>query len=93
MTGNLTDPLKSFCPHDPPGGWAAAQREAVTLSGHLGLVSGGATLSSFFFFFLSFCLFRATPEACGGSQARGLIGGVATSLHHSHSNSGSEPRL
>ena len=53
MTGNLTDPLKSFCPHDPPGGWAAAQREAVTLSGHLGLVSGGATLSSFFFF----CLF------------------------------------
>ena len=52
MTGNLTDPLKSFCPHDPPGGWAAAQREAVTLSGHLGLVSGGATLSSFFFFFV-----------------------------------------
>jgi len=43
---------------------------------------------SFFFFF---CLFsRATPTAYGGSQARGLIGAVATSLHHSHSNAGSE---
>ena len=33
-----------------------------------------------------FCLFRATP------QARGQIGVVATSLHHSH-NTGSKPRL
>ena len=47
-------------------------------------------------FFLSFCLFafsRATPVAYGGSQARGLIGAVATGLYHSHSNVGSEPRL
>ena len=36
--------------------------------------------------FFSFCLFRATPEAYGGSQARGLIRAVAASLHHSHSN-------
>ena len=35
--------------------------------------------SSFFYFF---CLFRATPAAYGGSQARGWIGAVATGLHH-----------
>ena len=40
-----------------------------------------------------FCLFRATLAAYGGSQARGLIGAVATGPHHSHSNVGSEPRL
>ena len=36
------------------------------------------------------CLFRTTPASHGGSQARGLIGAVATGLHHSHSNAGSE---
>ena len=35
----------------------------------------------------------AAPAAYGGSQARGLIGAVATGLHQSHSNAGSEPRL
>ena len=40
---------------------------------------------SFFFFFV-FCLLRATPTAYGGSQARGPVGALATSLHHSHSN-------
>ena len=29
----------------------------------------------------------------GGSQARGLIGAVATGLCHSHSNAGSKPSL
>ena len=50
--------------------------------------SNDATWKPFFFFFWSFvfCLFRATPAAYGGSQARGLIGAVATGLHHSHSN-------
>ena len=43
--------------------------------------------------FLSFCLFRATPTAWGGSQARGLIRGTAASLHQSHSSVGSELRL
>ena len=38
-----------------------------------------------------FCLLRATPEASGGSQARGQIRAVG--LHHSHSNAGSEPLL
>ena len=36
-------------------------------------------------FFFCFCLFRAEPTACGGSQARGLIGATAAGLHHSHS--------
>ena len=36
------------------------------------------------FFFL-----KAAPVAYGGSQARGWIGAVAASLHHSHSNAGS----
>ena len=49
-----------------------------------------------FFFFLSFCLFDiswATPEAYGGSQARGQIGAAAAGLRHSHSNAGSELHL
>ena len=43
------------------------------------------------FFFLVFRSFRAAPEACGGSQARGLIRVVATSLHYSYRNMGAEP--
>ena len=43
------------------------------------------------FFFL--LLFRAAPAAYGDSQARGRIRATAASLHHSHSNSGSELRL
>ena len=35
----------------------------------------------------------AAPMAYGDSQARGRIGAVATGLHQSHSNAGSEPRL
>ena len=49
-----------------------------------------------FYLFIYFCLFafsRATPAAYGGSQARDLIGDVATSLCHSHSNTGSKPNL
>ena len=45
------------------------------------------------FFFLSFSFSRAAPVAYGGSQGRGLIRAVATGLHQSHSNAGSEPRL
>ena len=36
--------------------------------------------------FSLFCLFRAVLAAYGGSQARGLIGAVAASLHQSYSN-------
>ena len=44
-----------------------------------------------YFAFLPFSW--AAPTACGGSQARGLIGAVATGLRQSHSNVGSKPRL
>ena len=37
--------------------------------------------------FFFFGLFRAAPEAHGGSQARGLIRATAASLHQSHINS------
>ena len=43
--------------------------------------------------FWSFCLFRATPTAYAGSQARGGIRAGATHLHQSHNNVGSELRL
>ena len=47
-----------------------------------------------FFFPITFFFFsRAAPTASGGSQARGLIGVVATGLCQSHSNTGSEPSL
>ena len=47
----------------------------------------------FFLFFFSLPFSRAAPTAYGGSQARGLIGAVATGLRHSHSNTGSELHL
>ena len=47
----------------------------------------------YFLFFFLFAISWAAPSAYGGSLARGLIGAVATGLRHSHSNSGSEPRL
>ena len=43
----------------------------------------------FFFFAISW----AAPAEYGGSQARGQIRAVASGLHQSHSNAGSEPRL
>ena len=58
-----------------------------------------SSLCSFFIFyfifylFFFFCPFRATPMAYGSSQARGLIGAVASSLCQSHSNTGSKLRL
>ena len=45
------------------------------------------------YLFIHFYPFRATPSAYGGSQARGHIGATAASLHHSHSNTRSEPHL
>ena len=55
------------------------------------------SLNTFTYFdvslFLPFVFFRATPTAYGGYQARGQIGAVAASLHHSQSNVGSEQHL
>ena len=48
--------------------------------------------------FLSFIIylvlvFWATPMAYGNPQARGQIRAAAAKLHHSHSNTGSQPCL
>jgi len=45
------------------------------------------------FFLVCFLLFRARPAAYGSSQARVPVGAAASSLHHSHSNMGSQLRL
>ena len=45
------------------------------------------------FNFFLFCIFRAAHMAYGGSQARGPIRAVASSLGHSHSNARSKPSL
>ena len=45
------------------------------------------------FFFFVFCLFRATPTAYEGSQAKGRITAIAAGHSHSHSNDRSEPCL
>jgi len=53
----------------------------------------GLQLEEGAFSFFCFLLFRAAPMAYGSSQARGLIGAAAAGLHHSHSNTRSEPCL
>ena len=45
------------------------------------------------FFFLVFYLFRATPTAYEGSQARGLIRAAAAALRQSHSNSSQQCQI
>ena len=42
-------------------------------------------------FILFYLLFKAALLAYGSSQARGQIGAIAASLHHSHSNAWSKP--
>ena len=54
-------------------------------------VATSISLFSFLPFF--FCLFRTTPAAYRGSQARGQIRSAAASLHHSHSNTRSKSHL
>ena len=56
------------------------------------IIKGGISVTvaynSIFIFcmIISFGLFRATLTAYGGSQARGQVGAVAASVHHSHGN-------
>ena len=54
---------------------------ALPLQGRCGWCCLGLWQELLFFF----CLFRATPMSCGGSQAGGLRA-TAASLHYSHSN-------
>ena len=73
-------------------GEALLQRKSNGMEGGWG--HGWEVLARGRLFFISiFFLFRAAPEAYGGSQARGQMGATAASLRHSHSNTGSEPHL
>ena len=55
-----------------------------------GEVQGNSTTILFYFFIF---FFRAMLVAYGESPARGQIRAVASGLHHSHSNAGSELHL
>ena len=57
---------------------------------HIVLQFNGSTQQPIFSLFF---LFRATLSAFGSSQVRGQIIDAAASLHHSHSNTSSEPNL
>ena len=46
-----------------------------------------------FHLFIYLFIFRATPMANGGSQARGQIGTTVAGLHHCHSHAGSKLHL
>ena len=57
----------------------------------MGLCDTGPEFKFLFYLIFSFSFdFRAEPMAYGSFQARGQIGTVAASLHHSHSHVGSE---
>ena len=45
------------------------------------------------YLFIYLFIFKAVPAAYGSFRARGQIGAAAAGLHHSHSNTGSEPYL
>ena len=72
--------------------WAGAGPNLISLQPE-GLVCSSLRALRASFFFFVFCLFRATPAAHGGSQAKGPIGAVAAGLYHSQSNAESELRL
>ena len=75
--------------------WGNSKSPIFTpLCGARGLAPPTQPILLFFkFIFIIFFIFRATPAAYGGFQARGLIKAVAASLHHSHSNTRSKSHL
>ena len=60
-------------------------------------ITGRCSFNGYFFnlgiYLFIYCLFRAVPMAYGSSQARGRSGAVAAGLHHSYSETSSEPHL
>ena len=71
--------------------WPSGLTGRASLSALAPLQEASPSHSLLLFYFFGFS--KATPTACGGSQARGQVGAVATGLHHSHSHAGSKPRL
>ena len=88
--------LAWFQPHDTlVGKWFILSPLVLQFISFLPLVIHSFILF-YLFIYLFFCLFAiswAATAAYGCSQARGLIGAIATGLRQSHSNTGSEPRL
>ena len=68
-------------------------KNTLELSVEISLGPRSGAPQEILFYFIIFFFSRAAPAAHGGSQARGRIGATATGLHHSQSNSGSEPSL
>ena len=92
MTGYLTVASFAF------PWWCMDGASFHTIIYHLYIFSAIGVCSSLLPIFpsgrsFSFFFFRVTPAAYGGFQAKGQIGTVATGLHHSQSNTGSEPHL
>ena len=99
-TNNVETPVHCQKPVSPNRFWShQGSRDLGVLVLFWPLVLGLGWVFVLFVGFLFVCLlgffllFRALPVAYGSSQARGRIGAVAVSLHHSHSNARSEPRL
>ena len=65
----------------------------VYLTNVRSMLTSYTAMSSFFFFFVFLPFLGPLPVAYGSSQARSLIGAVATGLRQGYSNAGSEPRL
>ena len=74
-----------------PAKTAPPRKHKVASTEHLTLTMFIKSIYLFYYLLLFyFCPFRATPMAYGSAQARGPIGAVAVSLHHSHSNTRSK---
>ena len=83
--------LQSMMP--PPFSWVSVRSGQGLITRCVCRVQNAQGILPFFFFFFLIVFSRAASVAYGGSQARGLIGALATGLCHSHSNARSEPRL
>ena len=79
----------------PSSRWCDFFSDGIQQSGSSRAVMGAVIFVPLFWFclFVCFFFFRPTFEVDGGSKVRGRIRATAAGLHHSHSNSESEPHL
>ena len=84
LPGQLLSTCEPICTQNLPclSHWSVTMPKSLFLHPDFG----------FLFCFVLFLLFRASSQAYGASQARGLIRATAAGLYHSHSNTGSKPR-
>ena len=93
MENTLTHQSPSEQAWTGTGSTLALKKLSFNLGGLAGKIDQQGLKLSIYLFFVFFAFSRLAPAAYGGSQARGLIRAVATGLHHSYSNAGSEPHL